>query len=222
MGTGQGLQLAGDGLVPAQGELRIDPRLGSREEQFLQATRLRPGEGFVTHLAVGRSAPQAFGLGQHPHALARLPTGQLRHVPSATRRSSTEGVGDLGGDLEHVAGRPRHDHILGHPGLAQALAQAGDRRAQRDLRPGPFVVAPQGIDQAVHRDDDVAIDEEPGHQRPRLDAPDVDDMPVPRDLDGPEHPYLQSPCLSPRHHAGSNSANMLPPLSPHSGDPARL
>ena len=40
----------------------VDPRLGGRQEQLLQAAGLGPGERLVAHLAVGRSSPEVLGL----------------------------------------------------------------------------------------------------------------------------------------------------------------
>ena len=172
-------------------QLGVDPGLAGHQQQLFETTGLGPGEWLVAHLAVGRPAPEALGLGEEPHALARAAAGQLA---AALRHDllEPEDVGHLGGHREHVARRPRHDHVLGRSRLAQALAEARDGRTQRDLGSRPVVVGPQRVHQPVDRDDDVAIDQEPGHERPRLDAPDVDGAPVPRQLDGAEHPDLQA------------------------------
>ena len=58
--------------------------------------------------------------------------------------------------------------------------------------PSPSWSRPQGVHEPVHRDDDAAVDEEPGDERPGLHATDVDEPAVPGDLDGPEDADLQA------------------------------
>ena len=74
-----------------------------------------------------------------------------------------EGVGPLGGDLQHVAGGPGHDHVPWHTRIAQTLAQPRDGRAQRDLAPLTVVLAPHRVHEPIDRDDDVAVDEKARH-----------------------------------------------------------
>ena len=196
VGAGQRFQLARDRLVPAHRELGVDPRLGGQQPQLLQAPRFGPGERFVAYLAIGRAGPEPLCLGEQPDALARAPAGQMR---TALRHQAfePEDVCRLGGDIEDIARRPCHDDVLGHTGLPDPLAQARDGRAHGDLSPHPLVVSPQGIHETIHRDDDVAIDEEPGDKGPRLYPADVDGAAVPGDLDGAQHPDLQACRFSP-------------------------
>ena len=221
VGARQRLQLAGDGLVPAERQLGVHPRLGRQQPQFLQAARLGPGERFVADLAVGRSAPELLGLGEQPHALVRMPAGQLC-AALCHQAFEPEDVRRLRRDVQEIARRPRHDDVVGRAGLADALAQTRDGGAQRDLGPRPVVVAPQGVHETVDRDDDVAIDEEPGDERPRLHAPDIDGAPVPGDLDGTEHPDLQARRFTPRHDRRSPMPATRPRASRSGGLPDNM
>ena len=198
VGARQRLQLAGHGLVPAERQLGVHPGFDRQQPQFLQAARLGPGERFVADFAVGRSAPELLGLGEQAHALVRVSAGQLR-ASFCHQAFEPEDVRRLRRDVQEIARRPRHDDVVGRAGLADALAQTRDGGAHRDLGPRPVVAGPQGVHETVDRDDDATIDEEPGDERPRLHAPDIDRTPVPGDLDGAEHPDLQARRLTLRH-----------------------
>ena len=190
VGAGQRLELAHECLVVAHGEAGVHPQLNRREEEFLQPARLGPGEGFVAHLAVGGTPPEVLGL---PEPAGALGGAALAQHPPGHGHQLLEPVGirELGGNLERVARMPGHDEVVRRTRLAQALAQPRDGRAERDLGTVPLVVDPQGVDQPVDRDHEIAVDEKPGHQGPRLGAPQVDHPARPGDLDRAEDADLQ-------------------------------
>ena len=174
----------------AHRQARIDPRLRGREEQLLEAAGLGPGERLVAHLAVGRSSPQVLGLLEQAGGLGRAPTGELA---AAFRHQAfePEDVGYLGGDVQHVPRGAGDDHVSRHAGVAQPFAHPRDGRPQRDLGAAASVVTRQGVHQAVDRDDEAAVDEEAGHQRPGLHTADIDGPAIPHDLDGAEDADLE-------------------------------
>ena len=190
VGAGQRLQLAGQCLVATHRQRGVDPQLRGGEQQLLEAARLGPGEGLVAHLAVGRSPPQVLRFVDEARGLGGTAPGQL----SAGLRHElleAEDVGRLGRDIQQVARSPGHDQVTGRAGITQPLAQARNGRTKRDVGPLPIVVSPERVHEPIHRDDEVAVDEEPGHQGPRLLAPEIDGTAVPGDLDGTKDADLE-------------------------------
>ena len=190
----------------AHRQARIDSRLRGREEQLLEAAGLGPGERLVAHLAVGRSSPQVLGLLEQAGGLTRAAPGELA---AAFRHQAfePEDVGRLVGDVQHVPGGPGDDRVSRHAGVAQPFAHTRDGGPQRNLGAAASLVFRQGIHQAVDRDDEAAVDQEAGDQRPRLHTADVDGPAIPHDLDGAEDADLEGdrggsrppPRIGPQH-----------------------
>ncbi len=189
--AGQGLELAHQVVVETHGEPGVDAGLDRRQEELFEAAGLGSGERLVADVAVGGTPPQVLGLDEQPHRLGRAAASELAPTLAHELLEAVH-VGGRCRQVEHVAGRARHDQLFGDVGFAQTLAQPRDGGAQRDLRAVPVVVGPERVHQAVDRDNDAAVDEQAGDERARLGAADVDDLPVPDDLDGAEDADLES------------------------------
>ena len=121
---------------------------------------------------------------------------------SATRLLEPGGIGHLGGRIQDVTRGTRHNRgpAAHRPVRASACAGPRDRRAQRNLRPRPVVVPPEGVDETVPARTTIwrsirrrAIG------RTRLDAADVDGAAVPHDGSRQGRAAdLQSAYLTPR------------------------
>jgi hypothetical protein len=169
------LELPHERRVPALLQVLLDPPLEAGEAELLQARDLALREALVGEL--GERLPPPEG-----KRLSRLVLGQTLEA------SEVELV------LCHpqaVAGRPRLQALL-----AERLAQPGDVHLQRLLGRLRRLVLPQGLDQAVTRDDLVRVQKQNGEQGALLAAVEIDLSPVLRHLERAEDPELHVPLLS--------------------------
>ena len=75
----------------------------------------------------------------------------------------------LGGQLQHVAGRLRHEHV-GLVGLEE-LPKRGDEAVEGHGCGRRWALSPEGVDQAVGRNDPIRVQGEEGEHGPLLSAP---------------------------------------------------
>ena len=168
----QRLQLGHQLVVAAEGQLGLDPGLGGGHLELLDADQLRPGEvGRGGHVGQCRTPPQGERLAQQVGRARRVAGGQGLAALAVQALEAVQ-VEALGVDPEQVAG------VAGDQGAGRAGAVAGlDRLAQGghvvlerllDRRWG--LLAPDGLDQLLGRDDLVGMEQQFRQQHPVLDA----------------------------------------------------
>ena len=136
------------------------PRAGRSPSGRSAGRRTRRGEGLARATAPRQPCP--------------LPAG-AESAPDRAHRARPQ----------QVAGRLRLQ-----PLAADQLAQLGDVHLERLDRRVGRVVLPEGVDQAIARDDPVRMQQEHGEQRPLLGAGDVDRPAVLAQLERSENPVL--------------------------------
>ncbi len=146
--TGESFELADDRPVPAQGELSVELGLDCGEAEFLEPPRLGPGEWFVADLAVGGTPPERLRLLEQPGGFLGVSAGQLA-APPGHQPFEPEHVAHLRLGDQRVPRRSRHDELVFHAGIAEALAQPRHRRTQRYLGAVSRMIGPQRVEQAV-------------------------------------------------------------------------
>ena len=165
---GQLLQLAGERVMPAKRQVRLDPRLEGGEPQFLQAGRLRPGEGVVSQVGQHATAPQLQRPAQRPGGFgvpARVQRGPPRREPVLEHRriqvlaAHPQQVTAVPGDQDVARGAPGPPRI-------QRLAQMEHVGLQGGGPPLGWVPAPHLFGQPVHRDDPVGLQQQQRRARP--------------------------------------------------------
>jgi hypothetical protein len=162
VGHGQGLELADQLGVAAEGQLGLEPLVEDAQALLLQAGGLGLGEAHPLEVGQRPPAPQP----QRPPE----PVGGRVQLPG---RPGRPGLGEqalevgqvelLRPDLDEVAGLAGDQDALG---LAEGLAQLVDQEVQRlPPRAGRRVV-PQGLDQAGGGHDLVGLEQQDGQQCP--------------------------------------------------------
>ena len=159
-------------------EICGDPRLERRQTALLQARRLRLGEGLVRDVRERRPAPERERLGGR----------SLRDEPLEPL--------DVQLPLLHaqqIAGRARDDAVG-----AESLSQCVHVHLQRARAARRRLLAPDAVQQTVHGDDLVRVQQEQREQRPRP-LPTESHRPtvVVHHLQRPQQPELHSPFRPP-------------------------
>ncbi len=174
----QRLQL-GDRLpVAPEGEVELQPVLERGQPHALEPRALAGGA--AEQLDVGqRQAPEQVEAGAQLRRGAFLVAGGAQAAGVVQVALEALEVQRPGRQLDRIAARPGHDRLA----LAELLPQLGDVHLQRLGGGGGRVVAPQLVDQAVRRDDAVAVlEQQDGEQRAPL-GPGDGDLPA-----GARHP----------------------------------
>ena len=161
----RGLDLGDDVRVTPERQIRIDPFLERCEPQFLQPGDLRLGERLVGDLCQRWAAPKVKGLPQPVGRYGRIAGGKCL-ATAAEQGLEAVGVQLAGGDTQHVSAvlGPQWAGFVGGA-VRQRAAHLRDGVLERlgsgRWRPG----SPQAVDQAIPRDDLVAVQEEECEQR---------------------------------------------------------
>ena len=168
----QRLQLGHQLVVAAEGQLGLDPGLGGGDLELLDPDQLRPGDvGRGGHVGQGRAAPQGERLAQQVGRPGRVAGGQGLAALAVQALEAVQ-VEALEVDPEQVAG-VAGDQGAGRTGAVAGLdrlAQGGDVVLERLLDRWRGLLAPDGHDQLLGRDDLVGMEQQLGQQHPVLDA----------------------------------------------------
>ncbi len=190
---GEGFELADDGVVPTELELRLDP-VGQRREPLLCET-LDVGERKRLQL---RSLERVAA--PEPQRL----TEQRRAGFQASGCERCATLGDPALELGDVEGGRLHaEHVAGPPGDEQALAaRLGLPQRAPELRDVDLEIvdrrlgrarAPERLDQSFGADDAVRVEGQQPEQRAELAAAQLDSLAVGDRFDRPEYPKLHVP-----------------------------
>ena len=177
----------GDQLgVTAEGEVGGDPLLERRELELLEPRALGLRERRLAEIRERRPAPErerlAQRLGRGGGCLASRPFDELREALEV----------ELAGlDAEEVA-RPAGDDSVGAEQLAERVHRHLEGVCGRLRR----ILAPEGVDQALARNDRVGVEEQKREQRPLAPAADGEDAAVLLDLERAEQPELDACAAS--------------------------
>jgi hypothetical protein len=189
---GQLFQLAGECVVPAKRQVRVDPRFEGGEPQFLQPGRLGPGEGVVSQVGQHTAAPQPQRLAQRPRGFvvpARVQRGPPRGEPVLEHRR----VQVLAAHPQQVTAAPGDQDVAGGPpgpARIQRPAQMKHVGLQGGGPPLGWVPAPDVFGQPVHRHDPVGLQQQQRQHRPLPRTAQRHHLSGSRDLQRPENPEL--------------------------------
>ena len=180
----QRLQLGDRVPVAAEREVELQPVLERGQPHALEPRALagRAAE----QLDVGqRRAPEQVEAGAQLLRGAFLVAGGAQAAGVVEVALEALEVQRPGRQLDRVAGRPGHDRLA----LAELLPQLGDVHLQRLGGGGGRMLAPQLVDQAVGRDDAVAVlEQQDGEQRAALGPGTGISPPGPATRSGPRIP----------------------------------
>src|SRR5205823_5480151 len=144
--------------VPSLRQKRIEPFLLALQPSILQASGLAPDEVLVKDVLVGPASPECQRFVQHRKRVTR-PTGGKLASPTREQRVELSGIGV--GDAQPVAAG------LGGDGpLAERLSELRNEHLEVLRRGRGWPVAPQALDQRVHRHAAVCVDEKGGQEGP--------------------------------------------------------
>ena len=158
------LELGDELVVPAQGQVGVDPQLEGCEPDLLEPSDGCLREAFVREVHERRASPERQRFPEPLRRVGRQPAPE--QAPSLVHQvleaMEIEGVRL---DPEDVARRPRRQHVG-----EKRLAEARDVDAQRAGGDRGRVLAPELVDQLVAGHDLVGVQEEHGQERARLGA----------------------------------------------------
>jgi hypothetical protein len=186
IGTGERLQLAHQLGMVTERVVGIDAVLQRRQPDFVQACDLPTREGLVFQIGKGRPAREGERLAQQPGR--RRGSGAARLVDERFEAVEVQLPGLY---REHISRRLGAKNPRG-----QDAAQVRDMHLQRLAGRLRRAIAPQLVDEAVGRDDLVAMQEQDRQEPPLLGraeanrAPFVDDLQ--RAKDSEVHPNCES------------------------------
>ena len=158
-----GRQLPDQLRVAALHQVRLDAVLETGQAQLVEMIALGLREG-LGELGERLAAPEPERLAQVRGGGRRL-AGLERRAARAAQPVEAHDVDRLRVDLDEVAGRAREEHVG-----RQQLAQLRDVDLDHLRRRVGHGVAPEVVDEAVDRDRAVGRHEQPGQQRPLLEA----------------------------------------------------
>ena len=174
-------------------EVLVNRDLERGGAQLVQAPDLGRGERLLGHVAQRRAAPET----------QRLARGTLRQQPLEPR-----GIHPMAPDTQLVPAAARGDRaVVGAAG--HRLAQVRDVQLHELRRRGRRVIAPQTVDQTLHRDGRAGLQREHGQQRALLRTAEGDRRLVRDHLDGSEqmHVHVHFPDLLLRSYVGRGPLN---------------
>ena len=172
--------------MAAERQLRVDALLQAGEVLLAEAGLLEPSERLL-ELGQRRAAPQGERAPQRRGGLLRAPACQ-RLAPRRVERPEGAQVERVAVEVEAVPGRTRLDQPRW-----KLLAEERDedlhhlRRARRDI------LAPEVVDEAVHRNDAVRVKKQQCQQGSLLAARQLDGTGVVHRLERPEHSEVHAP-----------------------------
>ena len=198
--------------MPAGGEVGVDALLEAAEAQLLEMSALDAREG-LGELGESRTAPQLERVGEEPRGgrrVAGLERGSALGA-NAVEAAQVESVVVV--ELNQVAGRPSRQDA-GRQHLAELRHEDLDHL---DRRVG-HVIAPEIVDEPVHRHGPARVEKQPGEQRAGLPAAERERLRAVSYLQRAEKPELHTgsgATLPAREAAASRSAAALvrPPRS---------
>jgi len=155
-------QLGGELIVPAQGQVGVDPGLQRGQPQLLQPGRLGPGERVVGQVGQHRAAPQPQRFAQHLRRLGR-PAGLQRRPAGGEPVLEPRRVQVLLVHPQEVATAAGHQHLARlAPGAVrlQRPAQVEHIGLQRAGPPLGRIPAPDVVGEPVHRHDPVRLNQQ--------------------------------------------------------------
>jgi hypothetical protein len=201
----QRLELAGDVRVAADRDVRLDPVLQARQPQLLEVRALDACERLV-ELGQRRAAPHRQRLMQARGGSARV-AGRERRPALVAQAGEAGDVDRFRREREHVAGRSRQQD-LGRQHLAQ-LRHVELHHLDRRLR---RVVAPEVVDEPLDRDGPVDVEHQPGEQRARPAAAELERHRAVGSLERSEDAELHC-CSGQRYTRVSARARSPPPAA---------
>ena len=175
------LELADQLAGATQHELRFDSLLFRLVAQLLEAGDLLLGEGVEREIGERVSTPERERVGGARRSARRLACARL-----GEQLLEAHAVERLRVDVEHIPGWSR--------GERQVIAQQRSESVRVCLQGVLCLLRrrfrPEGVDQAVDRDDTAVIHEQHREERPWLRGAQGHRRAVAPDLQGPEHPKL--------------------------------
>ena len=149
--------------MPAELEQRVDAVLGHLEPALGQALDLALREVVEGELGEGGAAPEREG-GVEPRKRFRRISVFERTLPFGRQAREACCVDLIVLDLQHVPGRPRREHRRAV--LAEQPTEMRDVALDRLGRCARRPLAPERVDERVHRHDLAAAQEQGHEQRP--------------------------------------------------------
>ena len=162
------LELGDDLVVPAAGEIGVDPLLERREAKLLQPADVPDQRRPERHVAQGLTAPEGERL---PQPLG--PFDRLERTGGLDETLEPQQVDGLVVHDEPVARRPRLERVR-----AEELAQPRDGVLKRGRRGARRVFAPERRDQRLRRDDVISAQEQERERASLLLAPEDERLSV--------------------------------------------
>ena len=167
--------------MPAELEVGVDPFSVSDEPELLEPPNLGLCE------VVKREVRERGATPQRKRALQQVPPLLGRKPPRIDERAlEPTRVELVGCEAEDIARRAGLEHVR-----AEDLPEAGDRVLQGRCRSLRCVLAPQEIDESVHRDHAPDVEQEDGQKAALPVAAERDRPGLVRDLERAEYPELE-------------------------------
>ena len=200
----QDLQL-GDQFGPAsEGEIGFDAGLDGHQPQLFEPDDLRLGEGLIGEVDQGAATPKVERLVKQRRRHAGVPGGE-RLGPAPGEALEATRVELVGLELQHVAGGSR-----AHDVASERLADLRDVDPHRLQTRGRRPVTPELRDEAVARDDSIAVQQQDRQRRPLLAAAQRHDPAIVDRLQRPQDPKLHDE----RSHLSGPACRTYPAFTP--------
>jgi hypothetical protein len=152
------LELGHERALAAERELDLDPILGRRKPELIEAVSLRPHERVELHVGKRPSAPERVRVAEHGGRTARIARG-ARGTAGVRQLLEAVCVELIGLDAQHVARGLRRKPAVAVRVAArrERFAQTRDLQSESVVRPAGRLLRPESIDQLVARDDPVGV-----------------------------------------------------------------
>ena len=196
MAADERLELGDELRLAPEGQLGVDALLEAGELLLDEPCLLQPGEG-LCELRERHAAPQVQRTPQLSGGLVRAAVRERLPSPRMQLLEHLQ-VERVAVELEAVPGRPRLDQPSRKP-----LAELGDEDLHHLGRALRDVLAPEPVDEAIHRHDPARLEQQKRQQRRLLAAGQVDARPVVHGVERSENrelhvppgdPFLRAPC----------------------------
>ncbi len=167
MALDERLELGDERRLAAEGQLGVDALLEAGETVLFEPRLLQPGER-LRELRQRHPAPQVERPPQHPGRLLSAAIRQRFASPRLQRLESVQ-IERVTVEVEAVPRRARLDQLA-----RQALAELGDEDLHHLGRAVRHLIAPEPVDEVVHRHDPARLEQQEREQRPLLAAGQVE------------------------------------------------